>query len=128
MGMASSKHPLLGRKAIVIAGPTAVGKSALALKLCERLQGELISVDSCKFYASSTSADKPSTHEMRACRTICSIFATRPRSTPPAPFIATRSTAVEDVLSRTKSVLAAAPQCTCVGSRAGGPRRQRPTL
>ena len=37
-------------------------------------------------------------------------------------------TAVEDVLSRNKvPVLDGAPQCTCAGSRAGGPPRQRPT-
>ncbi len=33
-------------KVIVIAGPTAVGKSALALALCSRLGGEIVSADS----------------------------------------------------------------------------------
>src|SRR6266404_3535184 len=35
---------------ILIAGPTGVGKSAVALALAERLQGEIISVDSMQVY------------------------------------------------------------------------------
>jgi len=36
--------------AILIAGPTASGKSALALRLCERFPAEIISVDSAQVY------------------------------------------------------------------------------
>jgi tRNA dimethylallyltransferase len=35
---------------IVLAGPTAVGKSAIAFHLAERLQGEIVSVDSMQVY------------------------------------------------------------------------------
>ena len=35
---------------ILLAGPTAVGKSAIALMLAERLGGEIISVDSMQVY------------------------------------------------------------------------------
>ena len=35
---------------ICIAGPTASGKSAVAIKIAERLQGEIISVDSMQVY------------------------------------------------------------------------------
>jgi tRNA dimethylallyltransferase len=35
---------------IVIAGPTGVGKSALAIRLCQLLSGEVISADSCQVY------------------------------------------------------------------------------
>ena len=35
---------------IFLAGPTAAGKSALALELCQRLGGEIISVDSMQVY------------------------------------------------------------------------------
>lgn len=38
------------REAIVIMGPTASGKSALALALARRLDGEIISADSMQFY------------------------------------------------------------------------------
>lgn len=34
----------------IICGPTASGKSSLALDLCERLKGELISADSMQIY------------------------------------------------------------------------------
>ena len=53
------------RRVVVIAGPTAVGKSALALRLCELLQGELISVDSVQVYRGlQIGANKPSEQEM----------------------------------------------------------------
>ena len=35
---------------LLIAGPTAVGKSAVALLLADRLEGEIISVDSMQVY------------------------------------------------------------------------------
>jgi tRNA dimethylallyltransferase len=38
------------RLPVFLAGPTAAGKSALALELAERLQGEIISVDSMQVY------------------------------------------------------------------------------
>jgi tRNA dimethylallyltransferase len=41
---------LLRRERYFIAGPTAVGKTALALALAERLNGEIISVDSMQVY------------------------------------------------------------------------------
>jgi len=41
-----SRHPLV----ILLAGPTAVGKSAVALRLAEKLGGEIISVDSMQVY------------------------------------------------------------------------------
>src|SRR5512142_1315162 len=40
-----SKHPL-----ILIVGPTAVGKTELAIQLAERLGGEIVSADSRLFY------------------------------------------------------------------------------
>ena len=103
MGMASSKHPLLGRKAIVIAGPTAVGKSALALKLCERLQGELISVDSVQVYRElNIGANKPSPTEIaRVPHHLLNIRDPSEEYTAGA-FYRDALTAVEDVLSRNK--------------------------
>jgi len=35
---------------IIIAGPTAVGKTDLAIRLCQKIQGEIISVDSRQIY------------------------------------------------------------------------------
>lgn len=42
-------HPS-SRRVIILAGPTGIGKSALAIKLAERLNGEIISADSIQVY------------------------------------------------------------------------------
>ena len=45
--MAASFHSNMGpTRVIVIAGPTAIGKSTLALSLCSQLGGEIVSADS----------------------------------------------------------------------------------
>jgi tRNA dimethylallyltransferase len=50
------------RPPLFIAGPTAVGKSAVALRLAERLDGEIISVDSMQVYRGlDLGTAKPST-------------------------------------------------------------------
>src|SRR3989344_5904586 len=38
------------RKVVVIVGPTATGKTSLAMKLCQKLDGEVVSVDSRQAY------------------------------------------------------------------------------
>ncbi len=54
------KQPL-----ILIIGPTAVGKTELALQLAERLKGEIISADSRLFYRGmDIGTAKPSHEEM----------------------------------------------------------------
>lgn len=40
----------LRRKVLILTGPTSVGKSAIALELCRRLRGEVISADSVQLY------------------------------------------------------------------------------
>src|SRR5690554_4213553 len=45
IGLPNGKIPLL-----VLAGPTAVGKSACALKLAPRVRGEVVSADSAQVY------------------------------------------------------------------------------
>ena len=63
---AASAASLAGRRVVVLAGPTAVGKSALALRLCEVLSGELVSVDSVQVYRGlEIGANKPTADEMR---------------------------------------------------------------
>jgi len=42
--------PSTGQPMIMIAGPTAVGKSAVALALAEKIGGEIVSVDSMQVY------------------------------------------------------------------------------
>ena len=59
--MTDEKKPLL----IVIVGPTAVGKSALALEISKKLKGEIISADSRQFYRElSIGTAKPSPSEL----------------------------------------------------------------
>lgn len=41
---------ITGRLLVVIVGPTAVGKSTLAIELCERFEGEIVSADSRQVY------------------------------------------------------------------------------
>ena len=53
------------KKLIVIAGPTAVGKTATAIKLAQQLKTEIISADSRQFYREmSIGTAKPSTEEL----------------------------------------------------------------
>ena len=40
----------MNKKVLVLAGPTAVGKTELSLKLAEKLNGEIISTDSMQIY------------------------------------------------------------------------------
>jgi len=49
-GKIHSPSSILHSRSIFIAGPTAVGKSELALQLAEKLNGEIISVDSMQVY------------------------------------------------------------------------------
>ena len=62
--MTARSAPLMGKRVVVLAGPTAVGKSSLAMRLCEHLNGELISVDSVQVYRGlQIGANKPSAAE-----------------------------------------------------------------
>jgi predicted AAA+ superfamily ATPase len=54
-------------KVIVIAGPTAVGKSALAIELCKLLNGEIISADSVQVYRGLDIGSNKATPEVRNC-------------------------------------------------------------
>src|SRR5438876_7532736 len=45
-----ARSPLAALRSILIAGPTAVGKSEVALALAEKIGGEIISVDSMQVY------------------------------------------------------------------------------
>ncbi len=56
-----------GVPAILIAGPTAIGKSAVAMTLAERIGGEIISVDSMQVYRGlDIGTAKPSQNERQA--------------------------------------------------------------
>ena len=61
----SKAYPPLTAEAIILTGPTASGKSSIALKLAERINGEIVSLDSIAVYrgmdigtAKPTAADR----------------------------------------------------------------------
>jgi tRNA dimethylallyltransferase len=57
------------KELIVIAGPTAVGKTAVAIKLAQQLKTEIVSADSRQFYREmSIGTAKPSTKELSQAR------------------------------------------------------------
>jgi len=62
------KVPIWGRKkrVIVIAGPTASGKTHLSLKLAQAIGGEIISADSCQVYRGMDIGTAKTTPEERA--------------------------------------------------------------
>jgi tRNA dimethylallyltransferase len=67
--MAKLPHPATTTEPIFIAGPTAVGKSAVALALAERVGGEIISVDSMQVYRGlNIGTAKPTAEEQRRVR------------------------------------------------------------
>lgn len=56
--------PLRGTRLLALVGPTAVGKSALALALCERMGAEIVSLDSMQVYRGlDIGTAKPSAEE-----------------------------------------------------------------
>ncbi len=61
MTSTSAPHPI-----VVVAGPTAAGKSALGLRLAEALGGEIVSIDSVQVYrGADVGSAKPTTIEQR---------------------------------------------------------------
>ena len=56
-------------RVLVVAGPTAVGKSSAALRLCEARDGELVSADSVQLYRGlDVGSNKPSPAELKRVR------------------------------------------------------------
>ncbi len=64
-----ARPPFPALRSILIAGPTAVGKSSVALALAERIGGEIISVDSMQVYRGlDIGTAKPSPRERQRVR------------------------------------------------------------
>src|SRR6185503_19423401 len=64
-----ARLPLPALRSLLIAGPTAVGKSAVALELAGRIGGEIISVDSMEVYRGlDIGTAKPSPQERQGVR------------------------------------------------------------
>src|SRR2546421_10960410 len=94
---AFAHHP----RPIFLAGPTAVGKSEIALLLAEKIGGEIISVDSMQVYrALDIGTAKPSAEERARVRhhLIDVVHLTQPFDA--AQFIQLANTAVAEIQSR----------------------------
>lgn len=64
--MPSTGKPLLGKPLLVVLGPTAVGKTALAIDLARALDGEIVSADSRQIYREMDIGTAKPTPEQRA--------------------------------------------------------------
>src|SRR5882757_4891233 len=94
--VANPKSPL-----ILLAGPTAVGKSEIALVLAEKLNGEIVSVDSMQVYRGLDIGTAKLTEVERARvrhHLIDAVDLTEPFDV--AQFVRLASKAVEEIRSR----------------------------
>src|SRR5579871_253738 len=104
MAKTSMPHPLsssLHSRCIFLAGPTAVGKSEVALLLAEKIGGEIISVDSMQVYRGlDIGTAKPSSEEKARVRhhLIDIVDLTQPFDA--AQFVRLANAAVPDIQSR----------------------------
>src|SRR5436190_11061659 len=88
-------------KAIYLAGPTASGKSAVALILAEKLKGEVITVDSMQVYRGlDVGTAKPSKEEQRRVRHHLIDVADLREHFDAARFVAIARKAEEEILVR----------------------------
>ena len=61
--------PALSTRIVALVGPTGVGKTAIAVALCEQLGGEIVGADSVQVYRGfDIGAGKPSAEELRGVR------------------------------------------------------------
>lgn len=102
--MAVPSHRLDGiQRAIFIAGPTAVGKSAVALALAEKIGGEIISVDSMQVYRGlDIGTAKPSPEERTRVRHHLIDVASVAETFDAARFCELAETALAEILSRNR--------------------------
>ena len=93
----------MNRRELLIAGPTAVGKTEVALQLAERLDGEIVSVDSMQVYRGLDIGTAKPTPEERARARHHLIDILDPSETfDAAQFLRRASEAVGDIQSRNR--------------------------
>src|SRR5207244_10208714 len=86
---------------IFVAGPTAVGKSEIALSLAEKIGGEIISVDSMQVYRGlDVGTAKPSVAERERVRHHLIDICEPTETFDAAQFVRLAHKAVEDIQSR----------------------------
>jgi tRNA dimethylallyltransferase len=99
-------RPALGEDCWILAGPTAAGKTALALLLARRLDAEIVSVDSMAVYRRlDIGTAKPTAAEREAVRHHCIDLVEPHEHYSVARWLADAARAVESCRSRGKQVL-----------------------
>lgn len=90
-------------KVIVIAGPTASGKTSLSIELAKRINGEIISSDSMQIYKDMTiGTAKPTTEEMDGIKHYLIDFVSPDKRYSVAEFKKDAENAIEDILKKGK--------------------------
>ena len=91
------------KKLIAVVGPTASGKTALAVKLAQHYDGEVISADSMQIYKGMTIATaKPTTDEMQGIPHHLIDFLKPSENFSVSEYVKLANKATEDILSRGK--------------------------
>jgi len=99
---------MLPTKLLVIVGPTASGKSELALKLARKLAAEIVSADSMQVYRGmDIGTAKPSTEQLAATRHHLINIADPDRLFSAADFAQAADAAIQDITRRGKRVIVA---------------------
>jgi tRNA dimethylallyltransferase len=92
------------KKVIVIAGPTAVGKTDVALKLAKRLNGEIVCADSMQVYKEvAIASNKPGKKDLRAVKHHLIDVVSVTEGFNVAQYNRLAKDAIEDILSREKT-------------------------
>jgi tRNA dimethylallyltransferase len=92
---------------IIVSGPTAAGKTVLALRLAEYFDGEIINVDSVQMYKEcNIGSAKPTLSEMRNIKHHLFDLCTPSEKNSAASFLRSADVAISDIEKRGKVVIA----------------------
>ena len=93
----------MSAKIVVITGPTASGKTALGVALCQKLGGEVVSADSMQIYRRMTiGTAKPTPEEMQGVPHHMIDVAEPEENWSVARYVESAAACVEDILARGK--------------------------
>ena len=93
----------MSAKIVVITGPTASGKTALGVALCQKLNGEVVSADSMQIYRRMTiGTAKPTPEEMQGVKHHMIDVAEPEENWSVARYVEAAAACVEDILARGK--------------------------
>lgn len=92
------------KKVLVIAGPTAVGKTATSIEIAKRINGEIVSADSMQVYKSlDIGTAKPDAEERRLVKHHMMDVCLPQKRYSVAEYVTEASLSIEDIFSRNKT-------------------------